>query len=103
MCTTDVEIKLCKSFLPNFAGIVKFVAKRFGGNKFPMYFGVVQDWYCLIGRLVISHGHVTCVFVANPSYAGLFTYTLVLCVCAWYIFTHTLVIYVHALHVCSIH
>ena len=27
ICTTAVEIELCKSFLPNFAGTVKFVAK----------------------------------------------------------------------------
>ena len=29
ICTTAVEIELCKSFLPNFAGTVKFVAKMF--------------------------------------------------------------------------
>ena len=27
LCTTGVEIELCKSFLPKFAGTVKFVAK----------------------------------------------------------------------------
>ena len=43
-CTTAVEIELCKSFLPDLAGTVKFVSKLLMGmvwEWFPMYF-----WYC---------------------------------------------------------
>ena len=67
---TGVEIELCKSFLPNFAGTVKFVAKMSVGMGSLCIFGVVQDWYCLIGTLVIWHGCLTCVFIANTLYVA---------------------------------
>ena len=37
MCTIGVEIELCKSFLANFAGTVKFVAK--------LLMGMVWEWF----------------------------------------------------------
>ena len=56
VCTIGVEIELCKSFLANFAGTVKFVAKilmgmvwEWFGNGSLCIFGVVHDWNCLIG------------------------------------------------------
>ena len=61
-------------------------------------FGVVQDWYCLIGSLVIWHGHS---LLTHRTW-HLFTCTLVLHVHTWYLFTHTLVIHVCMLHVHSI-
>ena len=48
-CTTAVENELCKSFLPNFAWTVKFVAKILMGmvwEWFPMYF-----WCCALMEL----------------------------------------------------
>ena len=44
-CTTAVEIELCKSFLSNFMGTMKFVAKSLMAmvwEWFPMYF-----WCCV--------------------------------------------------------
>ena len=38
-CTTAVEIELCKIFLPNFAGTVKFVAK--------ILMGMVWEWFLM--------------------------------------------------------
>ena len=61
-CTTAVEIELCKSFLPDFAGTVKFVSKilwEWFGNGSLCSFGIVHDWNCLIGTLVICRGHLT--------------------------------------------
>ena len=67
-CTTGIEFELSWSFLPNFAGTVKFVAKILVGMLSLCIFGLVQDWYCLIYSLVIWHSCVTCVFIANASY-----------------------------------
>ena len=50
-----------------------------------MYFGVVQDWYCLIGSLVIWRGHDTCVFIVNASYAA-FIYTYISLACLSMVF-----------------
>ena len=41
--TSCVEFELCKSFLPNFAGTVKFVAKVLVGMASLCIFGAVQD------------------------------------------------------------
>ena len=60
LCTTGIGFELCKSFLPNFAWTVKYVAKILVGMVSLCIFGVVQDWYCLIGSLVIWHSCVHC-------------------------------------------
>ena len=70
MCTTGIEFELSWSFLLNFAGTVKIVAKLLVGMVSLCIFGVVQDWYCLIDSLVIWHSHVTCVFIANTLYVA---------------------------------
>ena len=92
--TTGVEFEVCKSFLPNFAGTAKFVAKILVGMVSLFIFGVVQDWYCLIGSLVIWHSHVTCVFIANASYMA-FIYTYVSLACLYVVF-----IYPYISHTC---
>ena len=94
VCTTGVEFELCKSFLPNFAGTVKFVAKIMVGMVPLCTFGVVQDWYCLIGSLVIWRGHVTCVFVANALYVA-FIYMYISLACSYMVF-----IYQYVRHTC---
>ena len=89
-CTTAVEIELYKSFLPNFAGIVKFVAKMLMGmiwEWFLCIFGVVHDWNCLIGSLVIQHGHLTCNFVAYTSYV-VYIYMYISLACSYVVFIY---------------
>ena len=81
MCTIGIEFELSWSFLPNFAGTVKIVAKILVGMVSICIFGVVQDWYCLIDSLVIWCSHVRCVFVSNASDVA-FIYMYISLVCS---------------------
>ena len=99
MCTTGVEFELSWSFLPNFAGTVKIVAKLLVGMVSLCIFGVVQDWYCLIGSLVILCSRVTHALIANVSYMA-FIYTYVSCACSYMVFIHS---YVRHMCSCSVH
>ena len=96
-CTTGAEIELCKSFIPDFAGTVKFVTKILVGMGSLCIFGVVQDWYCLIGSLVIWRGHLTCVFIANTSYMA-FIYMYISLLCSYVVL---LFIYLYISCMCS--
>ena len=87
LCTTAVEFEQSWSFLPNFAGTVKIVAKILVGIVSLCIFCVVQDWYCLIDSLVIWHSHVTCVFIANTSHMEFF-YMYVSLVCSYIVFNY---------------
>ena len=78
-----------------FAGTVKFVAKILVGTVSLCIFGVVQDWYCLIGSLVIWCGHVSCVFIANALYVA-FIYMYVSLACLYMVY-----IYLYISHMCS--
>ena len=49
MCTIGVEFELSWSFLPNFAGTAKFVAKILVGMVPYVFLVLVQYWHCLIG------------------------------------------------------
>ena len=102
MCTTGIEFELSWSFLSNFAGTVKVVAKISVGMDSLCIFGVVQDWYCLIGSLVIWHGHVTCVFIANALYVA-FIYMYVSLACSDVVFNYLYIEHtVLGLHACFI-
>ena len=68
--------------------------QKFGGNGSLCIVGVVQDWYSLIGSLVIWCGYLTCVFVANSLYVA-FIYTYVSLACSYVVF-----IYLYVSHTC---
>ena len=95
VCTTGVEFELCKSFLPNFAGTVKFVAKILVGMVSLCIFGVVQDWHCLIDSLFVWCSHVTCTFIANTLYMA-FIYMYISLACSY-----MGLIYPYVIHMCS--
>ena len=57
-------------------------------------FGVMQVWHCLIGSLVILHGHVTHMLISNTSYMA-FIYTYVSCACLYVVY-----IYSYVSHMC---
>ena len=94
-CTTAVKSEVCKSFLPNFAGTVKFVAKILMGMVPYVFFGVVRDWNCLIGSLVIQCSHLTCIFAGNTLYMA-FIYMYISLACSYVVF-----IYPYVSHMCS--
>ena len=102
MFTTGVEFELSWSFLPNFAGTVKFIAKLFMGMVSLCIFGVVQDLYCLIDNLVVWRSHVTCVFIANTSYVA-FIYMYISLVCSYVVFNYTYVECTCSCIVCVLH
>ena len=81
--------------LTKFRWDCEICCQNFGGNGFPMYFGVVQDWYCLIGSLVIWRGRLTCVFIANALYMA-FIYMYISLACSYMVF-----IYPYISHMCS--
>ena len=74
---------------------MKCVAQILVGIVALCIFGVVQDWYCLIGSLVILHSHVTVALIANASYVE-FVYTYVSLACSYMVF-----IYLYISHTCS--
>ena len=55
---------------------------NFGGNGFPMYFWCCAGLVLLIGSLVIWHGHLTYVFVANALYMA-FIYMYIILACSY--------------------
>ena len=62
LCNIGVGFELSWSSSQIFDGTVKFVAPilmRMVWEWFPMYFGVVHDWNCLIGSLVVQCGQLT--------------------------------------------
>ena len=65
-------------------------------------FGVVQDWYCLIGSLVIWHSHVTCVFIANVSYIA-FIYIYVSLACSYMVFIYLYISCMCSCIMCALH
>ena len=88
--------------LTKFAGTVRFVAKILVGMVSLCIFGVVQDWYCLIGSLVILHSHVTCTFIANTSYVA-FIYMYISLVCSYMVFIYSYISHMCSRIVCMLH
>ena len=95
LCTTGVEFEWSWSFLPNFVGTVKIVAKLLVGMVSLCILSVVHDWYCLIGSLVILHSHDTHMLIANTLYMA-FIYMYVSHACSYVVF-----IYSYISHMCS--
>ena len=54
LCTIGVGFELSWSSCQSFDGTVDFVAQIFDGNGSLCIFGVVHDWNCLIGSIVIQ-------------------------------------------------
>ena len=58
VCTIDIGFELSWSSCQIFDGTVKFVAQIFDGKGLGMvpylFFGVVHEWNCLIGSLVVQ-------------------------------------------------
>ena len=54
LCTIGVGFELSWSSCQIFDGTVNFVAQIFDGNGSLCIFGVVHDWICLIGSLVVQ-------------------------------------------------
>ena len=102
MCTTGVEFELSWSFLPKFAGTVKIVAKVLVGMVSLCIFGLVQDWYSLIGSSVVWCDHVTCVFVANASYMA-FIYMYIIHSCSYVIYNYLYIEHMCLCVVCVLH
>ena len=65
LCTIGVGFELSWSSCQIFDGTVNFVAQIFDGNGSLCIFGVVHDWICLIGSLVVQCGQLTRNFVDN--------------------------------------
>ena len=58
-CTIGVGFELSWSSCQSFDGTVNFNAQIFYGNGSLCIFGVVHDWICLIGSLVVQCGQLT--------------------------------------------
>ena len=59
LCTIGVGFELSWPSCQIFDGTVNFVAQIFDGNGSLCIFGVVHDWICLIGSLVVQCGQLT--------------------------------------------
>ena len=102
LCTTGVEFELSWLFLPNFAGTAKYVAKLLVGMVSLYIFGVVQDWYCLLGSLVIWHGCVTYGFIANALYVA-FIYMYVSLACSYVVLNYSYIEHTCSHVACTLH
>ena len=65
-------------------------------------FGVLQVWYCLIGSLVILHGHVTHKIAANASYMA-FIYTYISHACSYMVLIYSDVSHTCLCIACMLH